>query len=438
MNNASQKDLPQNWKARFFTLWTGQAFSLLGSQLVQFALVWWLTKTTGSATVLATASLVGFLPQIFLGPIVGAMVDRWSRRMIIFLSDFAVALATVVLVVLFWSGAIEVWHVYMVMFVRAVGGGFHWPAMAASTSLMVPKEHFSRIQGLNQMLHGAMNIGSAPLGALLLSLLPMHGVLAVDLVTAALALLALLIVPIPQPSRTTTAEDGEGSTLWQDLRSGFRYVSAWPGLVMLMCAATLINLLLTPASALSPLLVTEHFKGDALHLASIESGWGIGVVVGGLLLSVWGGFRRRIYTSLMGLIILGAAMTIIGFTPATAFPLAVAMMFLTGIGNPITNGPLFAVVQAAVAPDMQGRVFTLMTSLATAMTPIGLLAAGPLADAFGVQVWFIVGGVLTALMGIAAFFVRPIVEIEDHRQREITVEANPGDQVPAAAAGPGD
>src|SRR5690606_38700927 len=148
----------------------GQAFSLLGSQLVQFALVWWLSKTTGSATVLATASLVGFLPQVFLGPVVGAMVDRWSWRVIMLLSGFLVALATVVLVVLFWTGAIEVWHVYAVMFVRAVGGGFHGPAMAASTSLMVPNEHLSRVQGLNQMLSGAMNIGSAPLGALLLSL----------------------------------------------------------------------------------------------------------------------------------------------------------------------------------------------------------------------------------------------------------------------------
>ncbi len=436
MNGTSQIELPENWKTRFFTLWTGQAFSLLGSQLVQFALVWWLTKTTGSATVLATASLVGFLPQVFLGPVVGAMVDRWSRRVIMFLSDFLVALATVVLVVLFWTGAIEVWHVYAVMFVRAVGGGFHGPAMAASTSLMVPNEHLSRVQGLNQMLSGAMNIGSAPLGALLLSLLPMHGVLAVDLVTAALGLLTLLMVPVPQPPRTTAAE-GESSTLWQDLRSGFRYVRAWPGLVMLLLSATLINFLLSPASALVPLMVTEHFKGDAVHLASLETGWGIGVVLGGLLLSVWGGFRRRIYTTLMGLILLGTSMTIIGLTPATAFPLSVAMMFLTGIANPITNGPLTAVVQAAVAPDMQGRVFTLMTSLATAMTPIGLLVAGPLADTYGVQIWFIVGGVITALIGIASFFVRPIVKIEDHRHPEVTMEINPGDQA-TAAAGPGD
>ncbi len=141
----------RGWKLPFFTIWTGQAFSLLGSSIVQFALVWYLTQKTGSATVLATATLVGILPQIFIGPLVGVLIDRWNRRHMMIFADGMSALAVVVLAVLFWLGQAQVWHIYTLMFIRSVAGGFQWPAMQASTTLMVPKEHLSRIQGLNQM-----------------------------------------------------------------------------------------------------------------------------------------------------------------------------------------------------------------------------------------------------------------------------------------------
>ena len=161
----------------FFTIWIGQVFSLLGSQLVQFALIWWLTQQTGSATVLALASIVGLVPQVVLGPFVGPLIDRWSRKWTMILADAAVALSTVVLVYLFWAGTVEVWHIYVILFIRALGGAFHWPAMTASVSLMVPQEHLTRVQGLNQILNGGLRIASAPLGALLISLFPMENVL---------------------------------------------------------------------------------------------------------------------------------------------------------------------------------------------------------------------------------------------------------------------
>ena len=200
----------RGWMASFFLIWSGQAVSLLGSQLVQFALIWWLTQTTGSATVLATAVLVSLLPQILLGPLAGAIVDRWNRRMLMILADSLVALATVGLAVLFWTGLVQVWHVYALMLLRSAFGLFHWSAMQASTSLMVPKEHLSRIQGLNQMLNGVMNIGSAPLGALLLLWLPMQGILAIDIVTAAIAVTCLFFVAIPQPERHLSSQTWRG------------------------------------------------------------------------------------------------------------------------------------------------------------------------------------------------------------------------------------
>jgi MFS transporter, DHA3 family, macrolide efflux protein len=416
MQNIQISSLRKSWIAPFFAVWTGQAFSLLGSQLVQFALIWWLTKTTGSATVLATASLVGLLPQVLLSPVAGAMVDRWSRRAIMMLSDGIVALATLALAGLFLSGRVEIWHVYLAMLVRAMAGSFHWPAMQASTSLMVPKENLARVQGVNQILMGGMNIASAPLGALLLELLPIHGVLAIDVGTALLAILPLVFIPVPQP--VVHREVGQASTrtsVWGDLKAGLLYVKGWPGLVMILVMATIINLVLNPGFALLPLLVTDHFRGEALQLAWMQSAWGLGVMGGGLLLSVWGGFRRRILTSLVGLLLIGSGSLVVGVSPSSGFLLALAAMFLMGVGNPITNGPLMAVVQACVAPEMQGRVFTLIISTATAMTPLGLLIAGPLADLYGVQMWFIIGGMVTALMGAAGYFIPAIVNIEDGR-----------------------
>jgi DHA3 family macrolide efflux protein-like MFS transporter len=404
-----------NWTVPFFTIWSGQAFSLLGSRLAQFALVWWLTKETGSATVLASATLVAYIPQVFLGPFVGALVDRWDRRRVMIVADSFIALAAVGLVYLFWADAMQIWHVYLIMLIRSIGGTFHWPAMTASTSLMVPRQHLSRIQGLNQTLQGMMNIAAPPLGALLMELLPLHGVMAIDVFTAILAILPLFFMQIPRPQREVEKVPLNGllPALLKDVRSGLAYIWNWPGLFILLIGAVLINFSLSPAFSLLPILVTEHFGGEALELGWLQSAQGAGIVLGGLILSAWGGFRRRVLTSFMGLIGVGLGVILLGLTPATAFWLAIAGIFFAGTMLPLANGPLHAVAQTAVAPEMQGRVFTVMGSMSTAMTPIGLAIAGPVADWLGLQVWFLLGGALCLLMGIVSFFIPAVVHLED-------------------------
>ena len=406
----------KGWQIPFFSVWAGQAFSLLGSALVQFALVWWLTESTGSATVLATATLVAVLPSVFLSPFTGALVDRWNRRLVMMVADGLIALATVGLAAIFLMGVERVWMIYAVMFIRSAGGGFHWAAMQASTSLMVPDEHLSRVAGLNQSLRGSVNIVGPPLGALLLALVPLQGVLAVDVGTAVLAILPLLFIDVPQPEGGSE-ESGPVPevSIVQDVRQGFQYVRGWPGLFVVLVMASVINLLLTPATSLMPLLVTDHFGGEALELGWLESAWGGGVVVGGLILSAWGGFRRRILTSMMGLIGIGLGFLLVGLVPSSAFLLAVGGMFLAGAMNPITNGPLFSIIQTSVDPGMQGRVFALVQSMAAAATPLGMLIAGPVADALGVRVWYVVGGLGCTLMGLGSFFVPIIVRLEEGR-----------------------
>ncbi len=408
---------PTGWATKFFTIWIGQIFSLVGSALVQFALVWWLTQQTGSATILATSTLVALLPQIVLGPFVGALVDRWNRRLIMIVADTAIAAVTGVLIFLFASGLVQVWHIFVILFLRSLGGAFHSPAMTASTSLMVPHEHLTRIAGLNQLLQGFLSIFAPPLGALLITLMPTQGVLAIDIVTAALAVLPLLFVPIPQPPRQVAQANGEApqTSYWHDLRAGFSYVTRWPGLLGLILLAMLLNFLLSPSSALLPLLVMRDYHGGAPELGWVESAFGVGVILGGLTLSAWGGFKRRIVTSFMGIVGLGLGIILTGLAPASMFWLLLVASFIIGVMQVMANGPLGAIFQSTIEPDYQGRVFSLIGAGATAMMPLSLLIAGPISDWLGVRVWYVVGGVTAILAIMIAATIPAIMNIEQNK-----------------------
>jgi MFS transporter, DHA3 family, macrolide efflux protein len=396
----------------FFIIWTGQAFSLLGSQLVQFALIWWLTKTTGSPTILALASVAGLLPQVLLGPFAGVLVDRWSRRAVMLVADATVALATLVLGYLFWIDAAAIPYVFAVLFVRSVAGTFHWPAMQASTTLMVPSQHLTRIQGMNQALNGGLNVFAAPLGALLLEWIDVACIIAVDVVTALAAIIPLLLIAIPQPPQRAAA--GRGVAAFKaELVEGIRYVRSRRALITLLGLAVLINLVLSPTFALLPILVTDHFGGEALQLATLQAASSAGVIGGGLLLSLWGGFKRRIHTTIVGLYGIGIGVLLVGLTPATLLPLAIAATALTGLMMALTNGPLLAILQATVAPEMQGRVFMLVNSAAGLMAPVGLLLAGPVAEVVGVRFWFLTGGIVTIFAGIVASLSPVLRSLED-------------------------
>ena len=423
--------LPSNWKRPFFSIWIGQAVSLAGSQIVQFALVWWLTQRTGSATVLATASMVALLPQIVLGPLVGAYVDRWNRRIVMIVADAAVALSSVWLLALFWTGAIEVWHVYVAMFIRAVGGSFHWPAMQASTTLMVPREHLARIAGLNQTLNGVLNIASPPLGALLMELLPLHGVIAVDVVTATLAILPLLFIAIPQPPRSQMLPAGASPpSIWEDVRVGIRYVWGWPGMMALVALAMVLKIALQPAFSLLPLLVSQHFQGNAAALSLMEAIAGIGIVIGGLGLSAWGGFKRKIFTTMLGLLMLSGGFLILGVIPGTAFAVALVSVFIVGFSIPLIDGPLMAIMQSTVAPDLQGRVFMLLGSLTSLTAPIGLAIVGPVSDWIGLQVWYIAAALMCGVLAVVGYMTPALVNIEDNASNKSPAALQP----PPAAA----
>lgn len=408
------------WVPRFLSIWTSQQISLVGSQIDQFALVWWLTKTTGSATVLATATLAALLPQVLLGPFSGALVDRWSRRRVLIAADLVIAFASAGLAYLFYRGSVQLWHIFLIMGVRSAATGFHWPAMAASTSLMVPKAHLPRVAGLNQTMNGALNVVAPPLGALLFAILPMYGILGINVFTAAIAIFPLTFTPIPQPNGSPAPGGPRVSVLTQ-VREGFHYVLGWPGLLFLLSMAALVNFLVSPAFSLLPLVVSKHFGGDVIHLGWMNSAFGIGLVAGGLTLGVWGGFRRRIATALTGVTGMGAGFVLVGLIPPWGFWLAAGGVLLAGLSSAIANGSLLALLQTEAAPEMQGRTLTMIQSVVSVVTPLSLLVAGPLADRMGIQFWYLASGATMLALGIGGFFVPAVLFVEEraaaHRMR---------------------
>jgi DHA3 family macrolide efflux protein-like MFS transporter len=394
----------------FFILWTGQSLSLVGSQAVQFALIWWLTETSGSATILATATLLGLLPPIVLGPVIGTLVDRWSRKTVMLAADGFVAAASLLLAWLFSAGIADVPHVLALVFLRALGAAFHSPAMTASTTLMVPEKHLTRIQGLNQSMQGLLTIAGAPLGALLLAIFSMTGVMMIDVGTALLAILPLLAIRVPRPTRS----DGLGqSSVSAETAAGFRYLVRLRGHRTLIAMCALINALLVPASSLLPLLVLQRLNGGAAQFGWLASSFGAGLIAGGVALGAWGGFRKRIVTTLTGMIALGAAVAAVGLTPVSSFLWALVSMSCVGLIVPLVNGPVFAILQATIAPGYQGRVFSLVSSLAGAAAPLGLILAAPVAEIVGVGFWYLAAGLACVAMGIAGFFAPALMGIED-------------------------
>jgi len=413
-----------NWQKRFYTIWIGQAFSMVGSALVRFALIWWLTEETKSAVVLTTATIASILPMIGLSPFIGPLVDRWNRRWVMVVADALIAFLTAGLAVLYALGLAQVWHVYVILFLRSFGDAFQSPAMQASTSLMVPKNQLARVAGMNDTLMGIVNIVSPPLGALLVKTISMQGTLAIDLITAVLAIGPLLFISIPQIKKRSNAR--RSSSFLSEMSEGLRYVWEWRGLFFMFVVLAALRFFLAPAFSLLPLMVTEHFGGDALELAWMSSSHGFGFIAGGLILSLWGGFKRRTNTALIGLIGVGLGSMAFGLIPGNLFWLGMAVMFLRTAMIPFIRGSVMAIFQTNVPPELQGRVFTLLMASISIMAPFGLVLGGPIANAYGVNAIFIFAGI--GCLGVALIWALNPSILNMETQQTASLSAQAGDK----------
>lgn len=402
-----------NWKRRFFAIWGGQIFSSAGSAVASFALIWWLTIQTGSATVLAASGIATALPSLLLMPFAGACVDRWNRRLIMIVSDAFIALVSLWLAYVSFTHAVQPYHVVVAMLARSFANVFYSPAWLAATPQLVPPERLTQVAGLNSTLSGVLGVISAPLGALAVATLPLYGVMLIDVATAAIAIGPLLFVAIPQPPRPALAPDAAKPSLWKDVLIGLSYMATWPGLFAFVTLCTVLNFCANPPLALLPILVTRQMGGGAPQLATLDAVLSVGVIVGGLLLSAWGGFRRRMRTWVLGVFVFAVGLLLVAAAPSGGLWLAAVGMGAIGVALCLGNAPVNAILQATVHPGMQGRVFALVSTLAGAANPLSLSLAGPLADLVGVRPVFLASAAGILLCAAYAARSSAVFHLED-------------------------
>ncbi len=397
-----------NWKKTFSIIWTGQFFSILSSSIVGFACVLWLSLETGSAEVLAIATIAALLPQTILGFFSGVFVDRWNRKKVMIFSDMFIAFCSLALALLFYLGNIKVEYVYILLALRSVGSSFHSPAMQASIPLLAPSDELVRISGINQMIFSVSNIAGPALGALLMTTLDMAYVLLFDVVGATIACTSLLFVIIPNPEKK---ENIQTANIFREMWEGLQEIIKNRGLTWMFGFSIAAMLFLMPVSVMFPLMTLQHFAGDAFQVSLIEIVWGVGMMVGGFILGVKQVKINKIAVINCMYLVLGLSFLLSGLLSPSGFVFFVILTAFGGISGAIFHSMFTAVIQLNVAPQALGRVFSMFNSFSLIPSLIGLSALGIIADVIGIPNSFIISGSVIIIAGIASFFVPSLMKL---------------------------
>jgi MFS transporter, DHA3 family, macrolide efflux protein len=361
----------------FTIVWIGQIVSVLASMMTQFALTIWMFQETGSATALGLMQVFFITPFLIISPIAGVMVDRHNRKLMMMVSDLAAGIATVLILVFQAMGILEFWHLYVAAVINGLGNAFQWPAYSAAISTMVPKEQYGRANGMMSLIEAGPGVIAPLLAGALLPFIALTGILFIDVFTFLFAIGALMLVHIPQPEKTEEGVQGRGS-VWKEATYGFKYIFARPSLLGLQLIFFVGNLFAGISFTLLAPMILSKTANNELIFGTVQSAGAIAGVLGGVIMSAWGGFKRRVHGVLLGWIISGAGIAVLGLTGGV--PIWIIGVALSAIVIPLVNGSNQAIWQAKVAPDVQGRVFSARRLIAWFTNPISPLIAGTLAD----------------------------------------------------------
>lgn len=427
----------------FYIVAFGQLISIVGTSMTQFALTIWswdfvtrIQPVEDPATAVALIAVFNFAPQVLFSPIAGALVDRWKRKTAMIVVDLAAGLATIAVLLLYSSGTLQIWHLYIAGAWAGVFYSFHFPAYSAAISVMVPKDQYMRADAILGLTESLSGIFAPLLAGILIGVVGIAGVMVIDILTFSAAIGALLFILIPEPERREAAHVGWRGLL-ADSIFGFRYIFRRPSLFGLQMVFFFGNLLAGPLIVLYGPLILSRTGSDELALGSVQSALGLGAVVGGLALAARGGFKRRIHgvllgwilTSVFGPVLLGAGRSL---------PLWMAAGFLSALTTVLLNSSNQAIWQAKTPPAIQGRVFAARRMIAQIVGPLGMVLAGPLADRVfepamreggaladslgwlvgigagaGMALLLVLTGLLTAVVGAVAYLVPAIRNVED-------------------------
>lgn len=366
---------PQNMRS-FMVIWLGELISMVGSGLTSFALGVWIYQKTGQATPFALTVLFGSLPAILLAPIAGSISDRWNRKKVMILADTGSALVTLAVVLLLAADRLEVGGIYLVAFLGSIFAAFQEPAYLSSVTMLVPPKDLGRASGMAQAGQALQELVCPALAGVLFVTIGLQGVILIDFVSYFFAVTALLVTKIPQPVVTESTGTAAKGLVWQDTIFSWQYLRARSGLLGILLYFALVNFLLNVASVLISPLVLSFAPASTLGMVQTVSG--IGMLLGSLILSAWGGPRPRIFGTIGFIIFASLGLLLMGLR---ANPYLIAVGFFLLMGNiPLSRGSSQAIFQTKIAAGMQGRVFAMRSMISRSMMPLAFLIAGPLAD----------------------------------------------------------
>jgi DHA3 family macrolide efflux protein-like MFS transporter len=436
---------PPSGMIGFTFVWLGQIVSVLATNMSGFALTIWAFEKTSSATVLGLVALSFSLPFLLISPFAGAMVDRYDRKLMMMVSDLGAVLATSGILILNACGQLEIWHMCAASAIFGLSGTFQWPAYMAAISTMVPKEQYGRANGMLSLIDSGPAIFSPMLAGALLPVIGLTGILVIDVVTFFLAIGALLVVQVPHPELTEEGQAGKGS-LMKEAAYGFKYIFARRSLLSLLLVILCLNLVGGLSQSLFAPMILLRTENNSASLGAVQSAFAVGGVVGGLIVSAWGGFKKRIRGMLIGWS-LYAVFGLILFGLGRSLYMWIPVAFVAAINFPLTQSASNAIWQSKVAPDVQGRVFSARRLIAWLVDPIMPVLSGLLADhvmepamnensglaqifgglvgtspGSGMALLFVISGLLYLTVTAAAWFLPVIRNVEtilpDHDQIE--------------------
>lgn len=394
-----------NWKRKFFLLWSGQAVSIFTSSVIHMAIVWYLTDTTGSAAILSLATMVGFLPQAILGPFIGVLIDRYNRKTIMILSDIFIAMVTMILIIAGFVGEPPIWLIMVILFLRSVGSTFHNPSIQAVTPLIVPKDNLTACAGYSQTFESVSLIFSPAISAILYGVLDINIILFVDIIGAIFAVITTSLVKIPSLEKTETpsienAETIKKTDILREAKEGFTALRSVPGMLSLMFISVLYAMIYFPIGTLYPLITMSYFGGSVGDSSLIEISSSIGVLLGSLALGRIGNKLNKIGAIKKSIAGMGIGLIATGLLPVSGLKAFFVLAFLMGITIPFYHGVLSSIYQTNISPVYLGRVFSLTSSVRMIAMPLGLILSGTFAEIIGVNIWYLISGILSVVIAI--------------------------------------
>jgi MFS transporter, DHA3 family, macrolide efflux protein len=395
MNHTNEVGM-DNWRKNIVLFLGSQTISLFGSSLVQYAIMWYITLTTKSGMMMTLFIICGFIPTFILSPIAGVWADRYNRKILIILADALIAIATLVLAIVFIMGYDAVWLLFVMAAIRAIGTGIQTPAVGAILPQIVPKDMLTKVNGINGSIQAVIMFVSPMVSAALMTMSSLGVIFFIDVITAAIAIIALLF--FLKIAVHKKASQGQITSYFSDFKQGIMYIKNNDFLKTFFLFFGIFFVLMAPAAFLTPLQVTRSFGEDVWRLTAIELAFSVGMMAGGGIIAAWGGFQNKVYTMTFASLLMGACTFALGVVPI--FWIYLLSMAVFGIAMPIFNTPTMVLIQEKVDENYLGRIFGVFGMISTSMMPIGMLIFGPLADIIEIE-WLLIGtGVLILVLSL--------------------------------------